>query len=346
MDRTPEAFEKGVFRNTGNNTFRVVFWGSTAFAIPTLEYLIGAPDVEVTLIVTRQSKPAGRKLKPTPTQVARFAIENYPHIRLLEVDSLKGNESALNAIRATHPDAYVVNSFGRIIPERFLELVKYPLCVHPSQLPLLRGPSPIRTALLNGMTKTGITLFRMVAKMDAGDILLFREAEIHPEDDFGSLRDRLSKVAIDVVRESLALIRSGEATFAPQNEDRATFTKLITYKDTLIDFSESAERVLNKIRAFSPDMGAVCEMPNGVKLKLLKAKLAGLLTEVEKKENVPGKVIRISKEFFTVACGTGVASGGIDVYQVQPENRRVMSARDLIVGRKISLGDILKKPSI
>jgi len=262
-------------------------------------------------------------------------------LELVETDKLKGNTELLNKLSALALDAYLVNSFGRIIPEEFLKAVKYPLCVHPSPLPLLRGPSPIRTALLLGMKKTGVALFRMTAEMDAGDVILFREAEIYPEDNFASLRARLAELAREVVEIGLCLIMDGAETYTPQDHSKATFTKTFSFEDTFLDFSLPVEEVRNRIRAFSPDMGAVCMLPDGKMLKIF----SGRVYEEEEGDSPsahsPGEVVRILRDSFVLACGKGF----IEITEVQPENKRKMSAREFLAGRKLNVGDILRKPS-
>ncbi len=306
-----------------------------------MEFLIKCELTDVKLVVTRSPKPAGRSLKLTPTEIATWLSKNFPEIESAEIDNLKGNRELLSRVEKIKPDIFIANSFGRIIPNEFLELVKYPLCVHPSPLPLLRGPSPIRTTLMLGMQRTAVTLFKMVQEMDAGDILLLKEAEVYQDDNFSILRKRLANLAVDVVAEGLKLILNDRVTLTPQDHSKATFTKLISYEDTFIDFSQSAQDVVNKIRAFSPDMGAVCMLPDGTNLKLFRAHVMVDDQLLEKRESQPGEVVEILRESFIVACGAGF----IEVLEVQPANRRVMSAKEFLTGRKVKCGDILRLPA-
>lgn len=256
----------------------------------------------------------------------------------MQVDDLKDSMEIEAKIAALQPDAYLVNSFGRIIPKRLLNLARYPLCVHPSLLPLLRGPSPIRTALLLGMEETGVTVFTMTPEVDAGDIIVSRKEKILPDDDFSTLRCRLASLAVELVREAFELIFRNAVTSIPQDSKKATFTRMIRYEDTFLDFTKTAREVINMIRAFAPDMGAVCQTSDGKKLKILKARAAD--EEKVVKDVSPGQVIAIGKESFFVACKIGL----IEVLEVQPENRRAMSAREYIAGKKLRVGDILGTP--
>ena len=292
-------------------------------------------------MVTRSPKPAGRSLKLTPTEVSQWVRNSAKDLELIEADKLKGNTELLSKLSALALDAYLVNSFGRIIPEEFLRLVKYPLCIHPSPLPQLRGPSPIRTALLLGMKRTGVALFRMTAEMDAGDVILFKEAEIYPQDNFASLRTRLAELAREVVEKGLCLIMDGAETYIPQDHSKATFTKLFSFEDTFLDFSLTAEDVFNRIRAFSPDMGAVCVLPDGKMLKIFSGRVYEEEENLQASSYSLGEVVRIFRENFIVACGKGF----IEVTEVQPENKRKMSATEFLAGRKLKAGDILRKPS-
>lgn len=308
---------------------RIVFWGSSEFALPTLDYLQREPAVELALIVTRAPSPAGRGRKLQPTAVGRFACENCPGIPLAEARTLKGNTQLLQEIETLTPDAYLLAAYGKMIPQGFLDATPYPLGIHPSPLPLLRGPSPVRTALMQGMSETGVSLFRMAPEMDAGDVMLFMRLPILPQDDYGTLHERLGLLAVEVTREGIRRLRSGQVRFFPQDSSKATVTRFFRYEDTLVDFTRSARALHDFVRAMSPDLGAVCLSPSGRKLKLFQVRPVPC-----PKAGAPGEIVLASKKRLVVATGDGC----LEVGRLQPENRRVMKVHEWLAGQRLTPG--------
>jgi len=308
---------------------RIVFWGSSEFALPALEYLLRDRTVEVALIITRAPSPAGRGRKLQPTDVGGFVRERCPEIPLVEARKLKGNEELLERIRTAAPDAYFLAAYGKLIPQEFLDATPYPLALHPSPLPLLRGPSPVRTAIMQGMTETGVSLFRMVQEMDAGDVMLYMRLPILPQDDYGTLHERLALLAAEVVKEGVNRLRDGHVSFLPQDPSLATFTRFFNYEDTFLDFTRSARELHDFVRAMSPDLGAVCLSPSGQKLKFFQVQPAEC-----PREGTAGEIVALGKNQLVLAAGDGC----IAVERLQPENRRVMSIQEWLAGQQLAPG--------
>lgn len=314
---------------------RIVFWGSSEFALPTLEYLLREPAVEVALVITRCPMPAGRGRATQPTVLGQLVRERCPEIPLAEPRKLKGNEQLQERIRGLAPNAYILAAYGKFVPQEFLDLTPYPLALHPSPLPLLRGPSPVRTALIQGMSETGVSLFRMIQEMDAGDIVLFMRLPILPQDDYGTLHERLALLAVQVTREGVELLRGGRVMFLPQDSSRATLTRLFGYEDTFLDFSRSAEELQRFVRAMSPDLGAVCLSPCGRKVKLLQVHPVPC-----EKAGLPGEIVLLGKKKLVLATGDGC----LEVETLQPENRRVMNVQEWLAGQKLVAGQRFRTP--
>lgn len=315
---------------------RIVFWSSTEFGLPTLTYLLNSAECQVPLIITKAPAPAGRKHELTPTPIATYARANAPGITVAEPEKLAHNDELRERIEDCRPDAYILASFGMILPASYLELVEHPLCLHPSKLPDLRGPSPIREALKRGYRSTAISVMKMVRKMDAGPVMMMRPLQIDPDDDFETLREKLAKLAVQCTYSAVRAIQKGEASYEPQDEAAATYTSLIKPSDTFIDFTQKAESTVNLVRAFSPDIGAVCLMEDGKRLKILRASVR----QQEIAGAVPGTVLSVRKHSFEVACGD---ENTLVVHELQPEGKRRMSAQEFLAGRNIIIGDVLTK---
>jgi methionyl-tRNA formyltransferase len=315
---------------------RIVFWSSTEFGLPTLAYLLHSAECEVPLIITKAPAPAGRKHELTPTPISTYARANAPGVKIAEPEKLAHNDALKERIEDCQPDAYVLASFGMILPESYLKLVEHPLCLHPSKLPDLRGPSPIREALKRGHHATAISVMKMVRQMDAGPVMIVRSLQIDPDDDFETLREKLAKLAVQCTYSAIRAIQKGEAQYEPQDEAAATYTSLIKPSDTSIDFARKAEDIVNLVRAFSPDIGAVCLMQDGKRLKILRASVR----QQEIAGAVPGTVLSVRKHSFEVACGD---ENVLVVHELQPEGKRRMSAQEFLAGRNIIIGDVLQE---
>ena len=311
---------------------RIVFWSSTEFGLPALASLLLSDRCEVQLVVTRAPAPKGRKKLFEPTPIAKYIREKHPTVELAEPEKLAYNEDLKARIRSINPDAYVLASFGMILPSSYLKLTEYPLCLHPSPLPRLRGPSPIRQALMEGWEKTAVCVMKMVREADCGPVMLCREQAIEPEDNFGTLRDKLAYLAADCANDALRHISDGTVRYEEQCGEDVSCTTLIEPVDAHIDFSWEASRVVNLIRAMSPEPGAVCLCADGSRLKVLRATLGAQQAPGAE----PGTVVGVSKRSFEIAAGDGNI---VVVHEVQPEGRRAMEVCDYLAGHRMKAGD-------
>ena len=241
---------------------RTLFFGSSAFAVPSLHVL--AARTNLAGVVTQPDRASGRghKMQPTPVKAAADEMG----VRVYEPTSMKAFVSELSGIEF---DLFALASYGRILPQALLDLPKLgALNVHPSLLPKYRGATPIQTALRNGDVETGVSIMLMDAGMDTGDIVLQERVAIDASDDYGTLHDRLALYGGEMLSESIDLATAGFARRAQQGE--ASITKPIGKDDLLIDAGWSPERMVNAVRAFSPQPGARLEV-DGEVIKVLRA---------------------------------------------------------------------------
>ncbi len=246
-------------------TLKTLFFGTSAFAVPSLHVLNARTTVAG--VVTQPDRPSGRghKLQPTPVKTAAKELG----LRVYEPSNLKA--FALEHAGASY-DLFALASYGRILPQALLDLPRLgALNVHPSLLPKYRGATPIQSALRNGDTETGVSVMLMDAGMDTGEIVLQERVTIDPGDDYGALHDRLALYGGELLGEALDLAATNALSHRPQ-EGEPTLTRPLDKNDLLLDPDWSPERLVNTVRAFSPQPAARLQL-EGETLKVLRAHL-------------------------------------------------------------------------
>jgi methionyl-tRNA formyltransferase len=302
---------------------RIVFIGAGEIGVPTLQALLKSAH-EVVGVVTQPDKPVGRSqfIEPPPIKKALSRTK----IAILQPARIK-DPQAIEEIRALKPDVIVVMAYGQILPRGLLEIPNIAcLNLHASLLPRWRGAAPIQAAIAAGDRNTGITVMYMDEGLDTGDILLQRTLDILPNEMGGALHDRLADVAPEMLLEALDLLAKGKAPRTPQDNSLATFAPKLKREDGKIDWSEPAEVIERKIRAFNPWPGAFMTIEaNGMrKLKIFSATVVAL-------HGTPGEILHSEKE-FVVAAGKGALSLG----EVQLEGKRRMTATEFLLGHRTS----------
>ena len=311
---------------------RIVFIGTGEIGVSTLEALLKS-EHEVVAVVTQPDKPVGRaqQIEPPPikkaltrngglqTAAGQSAAGKPPLPEILQPAKIK-DPQAIEQVRAMVPDVIVVMAYGQILPRAVLEIPKIAcLNLHASLLPRWRGAAPIQAAIAAGDQKTGITVMYMDEGLDTGDILLQRTTEIRPDDTGRSLHERLAQIAPEALLESLRLLTAGSAPRIPQDNAQATYAPKLKREHGRIDWSEPAEVIERKIRAFNPWPGAFMQI-NNRNLKIFSASVVDLSGQ-------PGEILRSEKE-LVVAAGKGALSLG----DVQLEGKRRMSAGEFLPG--------------
>jgi len=298
---------------------RIVFMGAGEIGVPTLQALLNS-EHEVVGVVTQPDKPVGRSqlIEPPPIKKA-LSGTNIP---VLQPARIKDRQ-AIEEIRALRPDVMVVMAYGQILPRGVLEIPEIAcLNLHASLLPRWRGAAPIQAAIAAGDREIGITVMYMDEGLDTGDILLQRTIDILPADTGGALHDRLAGVAPETLLESLDLLAKGKAPRTPQDNAVATYAPKLKREDGKIEWSDPADAIERKIRAFDPWPGAFMTVStDGTRnLKIFSATVINL-------RGKPGKILRSENE-LVVAAGEDALSLG----EVQLEGRRRMSAMEFLRG--------------
>lgn len=309
-------------------TSKVVFMGSPQFAIPALEALVDAPDVDVVRVVSQPDRPKGRGKRVEPTPVKRLALERG----LPALEMGKANYAgAVAELVPLEPDFVVVVAFGLILRKDLLDLpTKGCVNLHPSLLPRHRGVAPIQAAILSGDARTGCTTMLMDEGVDTGDILLTQEIPITDEDTAGSLNEKLSRLGAPLLVETLRGLVSGTVRPKKQDESLATYTKMIKKNDGSIDWTRSAADIQRRIRAMTPWPSAYTPFAKG--------RLIILLARVEpptERSTKAGEIVSLDP--LCVATGEGLLS----LHAVKVEGRKAMSAQAFQAGYRLKLGDVL-----
>ena len=301
---------------------RIVFIGAGEIGVPTLQALLRSSEHQLAGVVTQPDKPVGRAQRIEPTPIKRALVGSK--VPILQPAQIKDRQ-AIEEIRALQPDAIVVMAYGQILPREVLEIPRLAcLNLHASLLPRWRGAAPIQAAIAAGDPETGITVMYMAEGLDTGDILLRRGIDILPTDTGVSLHDRLAQIAPEALLEALQMLAKGNAPRIPQDNARATYAPKLTRDNGKIDWSEPAEIIERKIRAFNPWPGAFTEIaaPGVRKLKIFSAAIVDL-------SGKPGEFLRSEKELI-IAAGKNALSLG----EVQPEGKRRMSASEFLRGHR------------
>lgn len=307
---------------------KISFWGTSAFALPVFKALIEAGH-RIVSVVTVPDMPAGREKTLTPSPVKRFALENNLNIF---TPLYLSDKDFFEQFKADEPDVAVVVAYGKIIPERYLEVPEHGFInIHPSLLPEYRGPSPIQTAIMQGDKETGITIILVDREMDHGAILAQEKYRLDPEKYFPEIAEDLAEQSAQLLIAILPQWLSGRIQPREQEHARATFTKMISREDGQIDWHQSAVQIYNKIRALNPEPGTWTHLNSNI-FKIFKAK-PYISQEIAPPE--PGAV-SISHNQFMIKT----SEGWLVPEEVQVEGKRRVSAAEFIRGYR-RLNDII-----
>ena len=309
---------------------RVGFYGTPEVAASYLSAL--AQRHEVVATVTQPDRPKGRSGQPAPSPVKQVALD----LGLRVIQPEPGQcSAACREMDAASKDVCVVVAFGQRLPCGVCGCAGgKALNVHYSLLPKLRGAAPVQHAILQGLDTTGVTVQFVAAGWDEGDVLLQRELAVLPEDTCGSLSERLTALGVEVLLEALDHIAEGREAPVAQDHSQATFAPLIAKGDGVINWSEPAELIARRVRAFDPWPGTRTTL-QGRGLGVIRASAepadcqaegeCGVITEVDPQVG------------FAVCCAEGL----LRVLRVQPEGKRAMSAAEFLRGARIAVGDHL-----
>jgi methionyl-tRNA formyltransferase len=305
---------------------RTAFLGNDPWSVPPLRSLAGSRH-QLVRVITRVPRPAGRGSKPTPTPVAGAAREL--ELPLWEVETTRSGAGRA-ALDEAGMDVLAVVAYGEILSAEVLSVPpRGAVNLHFSLLPALRGANPVRHALLEGLTETGVTTMLMDEGLDTGPILLQAREPIEPRDDAGSLGDRLARIGGQLLVQTLDQLAEGTISPAAQDDSLATWAPKLGADDRPLPWAATAASLVNRVRALAPDPCATARF-RGEQLKVYRAERAGESGEL-------GTVLRVTKEGFSVAAG----EGSVLLLEVGPAGRRRMSAAEFVRGFRPKPGERL-----
>lgn len=305
---------------------KIVFMGTPDFAVPILQMLVHE-GYSVVGVVTQPDRPKGRKriLTPPPVKVAaqKWGLPVLQPHKLVD-------EAAIDSVLQLEPDLIVTAAYGQLLPQKILQAPSLGcINIHASLLPKYRGGAPIHWAIIHGEEKTGITIMYMVQALDAGDMLVQKELPIRKTDHVGILHDRLSELGANLLKESLPSLIQGHLQATPQDEQQATYAPNLTREDEMIDWSQSATQIYNRVRGLHP-WPVASTVWRGKPMKIW---------WVEEKwvdhQNQPGTILGVESEGILVAAG----SGAVMIKELQPSGKKRMPAHDFVGGARIQDGE-------
>ncbi|HUY18527.1 MAG TPA: methionyl-tRNA formyltransferase [Candidatus Binataceae bacterium] len=310
---------------------RVVFMGTPPLAAHILERLAAAPGAlcELAGVVTQPDQPRDRGLKREPSAVA--AVAERAGRPLLKPAKIRTPEF-LAELRKLDPDLIVVAAYGRMLPLAILEAARIaPINVHASLLPRHRGAAPVEGAILAGDRETGVTIMRIVERMDAGPMLLKRTLPIAPDDSQATLKEKLAELGAAALLEAIEQIARGESVESPQDEALASYTRPVDKQQAVIDWRAEAEHIERMVRAYDPWPIARTTL-RGELLMVHRATLA----ERDAVGAEPGTIVDL-KPAPAIQCGRG----RLTLLEVQASGRKRMAAADFARGRRLTIGERL-----
>ena len=328
-------------------SLRVVFFGTPAFAVPTLDALLASPH-RVVGVVTQPDRPRGRgqQVVDAPVKARAVAVG----LRVLQPDRLK-DPTFVASLRALESDVGVVAAYGRILTDDMLAIPRLGMInVHASLLPKYRGAAPVHRAVIAGDAETGVTIMRVVKALDAGPMLAAATRPIGPDETSEVVERDLAQIGARLLVATLDAVAAGRGVEVAQDDRAATYAPRVTKEDGVVDWTQSAQAIHNRIRGLHP-WPHVSAFVNGRRLILLRSACQPSASQVPAEcqpgasqvpakcqpgaSQVPGTIVEAHGDRLAVATGDGV----LLLLTVQPEGKRPMSAREFLAGRSIAVGD-------
>ena len=299
---------------------RVVFMGTPDIAATCLKKII-EDGMDVVAVYTQPDRPKGRGMKMVFSAVKEVAISH--NLPVFQPEHFR-EEETVEQLRALQPDALAVVAYGRILPQRVLDIPKLGcINIHASLLPQYRGSAPYQWAVLDGLAETGVSAQYMAAKMDAGDVIGVAKTPIGENETAGQLLDRLAVLGADLLRDTLHQVENGTAVATKQDEAAVTYAPMLDKSMCPIDFTKSARQIHNQVRGLHPWPVATME------LKSQRFKVHE--TCVLDRSGKHGEILELNKQGLVIACG----EGAIEIRQLQAEGGKRMAAPDYFRGHPL-----------
>ena len=302
---------------------RVVFMGTPDIAATCLKRIL-ADGFEVVGVYTQPDRPKGRGMKMIYSPVKEVALEHG--IPVFQPENFRGEETA-GQLRALKPDICAVVAYGRILPQRILDVPTFGcINIHASLLPRYRGSAPYQWAVLDGLTETGVSAQHMVLEMDAGDVIDVEKTAIGENETAGELLDRLAVLGADLLSRTLARVKAGgKCIGTPQRPEDVTFAPMLNKTMCPIDFAKTAAQVHNQVRGLHPWPVATMELQG----KTFKVHA----TRVVEGSGEPGRILGLTKTGLVIACG----EGAVEIRSLQAEGGKRMAAPDYFRGHPLEI---------
>ena len=299
---------------------RVVFMGTPDIAATCLKKII-EDGMDVVAVYTQPDRPKGRGMKMVFSAVKEVAISH--NLPVFQPEHFREDET-VEQLCALQPDVLAVVAYGRILPQRVLDIPKLGcINIHASLLPQYRGSAPYQWAVLDGLAETGVSAQYMAAKMDAGDVIGVAKTPIGENETAGQLLDRLAVLGADLLRDTLRQVESGTAVATKQDEAAVTYAPMLDKSMCPIDFTKSARQIHNQVRGLHPWPVATMEL-KGQRFKVHE-------TRVLDRSGKPGEILELNKQGLVIACG----EGAIEIRQLQAEGGKRMAAPDYFRGHPL-----------
>ena len=305
-------------------SFKILFMGTPNFAVPILNSLFETKH-KILEVYTQPPSKKHRGLKTINSPVHEFSKKNNIPVRCpISLES----ENELNHIKKLKPDVVIVVAYGKILPSSFLNLDKTIFVnLHASLLPKWRGAAPIQRSILNMDKESGISIMKIVPKLDAGPVLIQSKIKIFKNTTYEELSRKMTNKGAQLIIKSLELIQNNKANFISQNESQATYAKKIQKFESKIDWNESADKIIAKINAFNPNPGCWFDF-FGSRIKIIKA------IEVSNAGHKPGTIINNK---LTIAC----LKNAVQILELKKESKKKMLVEEFLRGNKINIGENL-----
>jgi len=294
--------------------------GTPDYARGNLEALYNAGH-DICAVITQADKPKDRGMQLQATPVKELALAHDTPV--YQPETLR-DAAAHALVQEIAPDMIIVVAYGQILPQEILDIPSLGcLNVHPSLLPKYRGAAPIQWAILKGESVTGVTIMRMDAELDTGDIITQCETEIYPSETSGELFERLCPIGAELLVKTIGMIADGTATYTPQDVSLASGTKRITRAMSPVDFTRTAFEITNQIRGLNPWPTATTIIKDCT-FKLLEA-------HPGEGTGTPGEILSSGEGGLEIACG----DGSIIITKLQAPGKKPMAAADYLRGNPI-----------
>ena len=282
-----------------------------------------ADGFDVVGVYTQPDRPKGRGMKMVYSAVKEVALAH--DLPVFQPENFR-EEETVEQLRRLEPDVVAVVAYGRILPQRVLDIVPNGFInIHASVLPQYRGSAPYQWAVLDGQTETGVSAQFMAPKMDAGDVIDTAVTPIGPDETAGELLDRLAVLSADLLSKTMGRLRDGEVTATPQDESKVTFAPMLDKAMCPIDWNKTAQQIHDHVRGLHPWPVATAEL-GGTKFKIH-------ATAIVDGKGRPGELLALTKTGLVVACG----QGAVEIRSLQAEGGKRMAAPDYFRGHPLEI---------